>query len=460
MNDFFVNNITNRLVDWYTGRYTIKAYHELMDTQWMSAQEIVNYQDEKLERLIHHAYNNVQYYRDLFDSNKLNPSDIKTVDDLKKLPVSTKKSFKEHPNYPNSMLASNLSLKHVNVGYTGGTTGNPLKLYSDVHNRSYAWAAYWRWYTWMGMEPSEKTVNLWGLHAQKSPYYKELLHKVIEAMSNNRRIDAYNLKEGDIAGIVRMINQYKPSHIHGFASSLSYLARKLSKMSSDIVPLKAVSTTVDVLEPNQRMLLERVFGCPVFNQYGCGECNSIAFECSAHTGLHIASEHCHVEFLRDDEGLPSKAGKVVITNLDNLIMPIIRYENGDYGEPSESVCECGRQLPLIKKIGGRTIDIIRTKSGVYLHGEYFTDLLKDIGWYDKYDIGEYQFVQEDIDKFRWYIVLKKGPQPTKEDMLEITRILEDKLESSDIQIIFVDEIAPESSGKFRYIKSMVSGSLP
>ena len=304
------------------------------------------------------------------------------------------------------------------------------------------------------MKPNEKTVRLWGEPVMKGPYYKELIRKAIQAVSNEKTIDAHNLKEDDIAGIVRMINRYKPSHIHGYAISLSYFARKLREMNSHIVPLKAVSTTATVLKPNERILLETVFKCPVFDQYGCGECNSIAFECSAHTGMHIASEHCYVEFLRDNEVVDvGEAGKIVITNLDNLIMPIIRYENGDYGKPSNEVCKCGRALPLIKSVGGRTRDLIQTKSGVRIFEYYFTHLLEDTGWYDKYDMGEYQFVQEDIERFRWYIV--SNNRPDKKDMGRMIKILEGKLESSDIEIIFVGKIERESSGKFRYIKSSV-----
>lgn len=461
MNDFFVNNITNRLVDWYTGRYTIKAYHELMDTQWMSAQEIMNYQNEKLKRLIRHAYSNVQYYRDLFDSNKLKSSDIKTVDDLKKLPISTKKSLKEHPNYPNSMLASDLSLKNVKVGSTGGTTGEPLKTYKDVHTRSYAWAAYWRWFTWMGMEPNEKTVSIWGEPIKKGAFYKELVRRLLNIATNAKIVDAFTLDEKHITNIAHDIERYKPSHIRGYTSALCYFARQLERRNICAIQPKSVSTTAETLDPVQRKLLQRVFNCPVYDQYGGGECNSIAFECNAHNGLHIASEHCYVEVLNDENDkntYPDKTGRIVITDLDNLIMPIIRYETGDYGELSEDVCECGRQLPLIKKIGGRTIDMIQTKTGVFIYGDYFTHLLNELGWYDKYEIEKYQFVQEDLDRFCWYLIV--NPVPARQDTKKMLQILQEKLESSDVEIKFVEDIPAESSGKFRYIKSMVSDSLP
>jgi len=390
----------------------------------------------------------------LFDSNKIKPGDIKTVDELNKLALSTKKSFKEHPNYPNSMLASNLSLKHVIVGNTGGTTGEPLKVYSDVHTRSYTWAAFWRWYTWMGMEPNEKMFSIWGAPVQKVAFHKELLKRLVDIATNKKKVDAFTLDEKNITSIAREVERYKPSHIHGYTSALCYFARQLEKRNICAIQPKSVSTTAETLDPVQRKLLEQVFNCPVYDQYGCVECNSIAFECNAHNGLHIASEHCYVEFLRDDEVLPDKVGKIVITDLDNLFMPIIRYENGDYGELSDEVCECGRQLPLIKKISGRTVDTIRTKTGVYIYGDYFTHLLNELGWYDKYKIEKYQFVQEDSDRFCWYLIVNSLPD--RQDIKKITQILQDKLESSNVEVKFVKEIAPESSGKFRYIKSKVS----
>ena len=150
-------------------------------------------------------------------------------------------------------------------------------------------------------------------------------------------------------------------------------------------------------------------------------------------------------------------GRIVVTNLDNLFMPIIRYENGDVGELAVESCQCGRVSPLLKRIIGRTLDVIRTRSGVYVYGDYFTHLLNELGWYNKYKIEKYQFIQEDLNKFCWYLIA--NPLPDAQDVNDITQIVQAKLESPNVEIKFVKEIAAEHSGKFRYIKSMIS-NLP
>jgi phenylacetate-CoA ligase len=451
MHSYLIRHVADPLVDKITGRYTICAYKELMKTQWLSAEELIKYQEKKLRKLIKCAYENVPYYHSLFRRNNLKPDEIKTVEDLKKIPVSDKESLKRDKTYPNNLFAKNLSSKKVKFGNTGGTTGNPLILARDVNERSYTWAAYWRWLSWMNLKRGDKTATIWGQPIIDNWRYKRMINSILSFINNEIRLNSFNLT-GDIMGsFTKKVIKYKPKRIHGYASSLSAFAKYVEENGIEL-PSMVVSTTAEVLEPIWRQRFEEIFKNQVFDQYGCGECCSLAFECDAHEGLHITSEHVIIESLMDGErNYGENEGEVVLTNLDNYFMPFIRYKNGDVIKTSDDLCSCGRNLPLIKRIGGRIGDVLVTPAGKFLHLDYFTDLLNQIKWNNKYDIRKYQLVQEAKDKIIWTIVAKSIP--SEKEIEKLLLVVEKDFLGVELKINFVEDIACEPSGKYRYVKS-------
>lgn len=451
MHPYIVRNVVDPLVDKITGRYTISAYKELIKTQWLSTEELVRYQEKKLRRLVKHAYDNVPYYHNLFRKSNLKPEDIKTLDDLKKIPTSDKESFKRDESYPNHLFAKNLSSKKVKFGNTGGTTGNPLIIAKDVNVRSYTWAAYWRWLSWMGLKRGDKTATIWGQPVIDDSKYKKMINSILASIDNNIRLDSFDLTEDAMASFAKRLIKYKPKRIHGYTSSIHTFAKYVEKNRIDL-PSMVVSTTTEVLEPQHRQYFEKILKTHVFDQYGCGECGSIAFECEAHEGLHITSEHVIIESLMDAErNYGENKGEVVLTDLDSYFMPFIRYKNGDVIETSDELCSCGKTLPLIKKIEGRIGDALETPAGQFVHQQYFTLLLKETKWYDKYGINKYQVVQEAKDKISWYIVAERIPDD--KEIEKLLMVLEKGFSGVESEIIFVDDIPNEPSGKYRWVKS-------
>jgi phenylacetate-CoA ligase len=217
MHPYLIRNVADPLMDKITGRYTVSAYKELMNTQWLPAEELVKYQEKKLRKLINHAYENVPYYHKLFRNNNLKPDEIKTIGDLKKIPVSDKESLKRDTTYPNNLFAKNISSKKVNFGTTSGTTGSQLLLAKDVNERSYTWAAYWRWLSWMGLERGDKTAVVWGQPISK---YKKMINGILAFIDNEIQLDSSNLTKKEMEHFAKRLIKYKPKRIHGYTSSM------------------------------------------------------------------------------------------------------------------------------------------------------------------------------------------------------------------------------------------------
>lgn len=303
----------------------------------------------------------------------------------------------------------------------------------------------------MGLKRGDKTAVVWGQPIIYTSEFKKIENRILQSMNNELRLNSFDLTEDKMNRFAEKLKRYKPKQIHGYAFSIFTFTMYVEKKGIDLPPM-VVSTTVDVLEPNHRKVLERVFKNHVFDQYGCGECGSMAFECDAHEGLHIASEHVILESLMDtgsDYG--ANKGEVVLTNLDNYYMPFIRYKNGDIIVTSDELCSCGRNLPLIKRIEGRTADALVTPTGKFVHHEYFTHLLNETQWYKKYNIYKYQVVQEAKDKIVWNLVAESIPN--EKEIEKLLMIVEKEFLGVELKIDFVVDIPPEPSGKYRYIKS-------
>ncbi|MBN1788842.1 MAG: phenylacetate--CoA ligase family protein [Bacteroidales bacterium] len=437
--------------DILTGTNIRKTYAFLKSTEKWQEDQLAGYQWKKLQQLISHAYSNVPYYHDLFVKNDIHPDDVKNLTDFKNIPILTKETARGESK---RLIAKNINInsRSINKGKTGGTTGSPLPVYKDLSTRNFTWGAYYRWYGWMGISPREREVVLWG-----SPKVLGKNHKVIAInllrrhFSNTMMVNAFNLNENSIPGIVEKIIKYKPSLIRGYLSAIYQVGHYLLDQQITIPELKAVSTTTETLLPHYRAFLEKAYRVPVYDQYGCGECGSIAFECNRHNGLHITEEHVHIEIL-DYQGKPvfDKAGRIILTDLDNYAMPFIRYENGDLGTFSHQKCSCGVNSGMLKCIDGRSIDTIILKNGNVVHGVFFTDILYEMKNSFSNHIKRFQVYQGKSGEIEFRIE-SRGVQLPDEFIKELQALLNRFFDLASIQV--VDKLENDQNGKFRYIVS-------
>jgi phenylacetate-CoA ligase len=413
----------------------------LNKTQWWKSEELEKLQNKKLRALIKHAYENVPYYHNIFRRLNLRPEDIKTKDDLDKLPILTKKDIRK--NLPN-LLAANLPKSRFMERYSSGSTGEPLKYYLDTEAYSYGWAQTFRCWGWAGFEVGDPYIKV-SLNPRTN-FIKKIQDRVMNCTYIYASAD---IDESTFQSYLKIMEGAKPKIIRGYASSMYLFARFMEQQGLTFSSsLNAVMTTGETLFTHWRELIESSFNVDVYDGYGA-EGTPMAFECEEHS-YHKCDETAIIEFLRGDQHVSiGEMGEIVVTNLDNYAMPLIRYKVGDVGKPAENYCPCGRGLSIIESIEGRDTDIIVTPKGGFLVVHFFTILFEYIE-----GVTQFQVVQEKIDKLKINIV--KNEKFTEKDFNHIVSWIKKHAgEEMNIDIEFADSIPPTKSGKRRFVISKV-----
>jgi len=422
---------------------TIRNLETLNRTQWRSFFDIEQFQNKRLQQLLVHAYENVPYYHKIFKTVGLKPTDIKNVNDLKKLPILTKDIIRK--NLPD-LIPTNYQKNRLIPTATGGSTGEPMKFYVDVNWQAWNMAAAYRQWSWAGYNLGDKLIYLWSSPHDIS-FQAELKNKFFNIFHRTLYLDAVQLNEKIMDDYIKIIRDYKPKIINSYASAIYILAQYMDKKGIKDIEPKAILTSCEMLFPYQRKIIERTFGCNVYDYYSGRDTTFQAGECTEHTGYHMAIENAVVELLKNNEPVScGEIGKIVITDLGNYAMPFIRYEIGDLGQLSDEKCPCGRNLPLLKEISGRVRDIVITTKGKYITGFFFGLLFYDEKGNTK-GIKQYQFIQKTKD----YAILKivKGEDFSQKELNKIIEKINEQCGDMRIEIEFVDLILPTKSGKYQ-----------
>ena len=424
-------------------RQTFSYYAEYIDNQSLSLDELQAIQQKKLKLLIQHCYDNVSYYRKVWDEIGFAPQDFKQQSDLQLLPILTKDIIKK--NY-NDMIAVNYK-NQVIPKATGGSTGVPLQFAITRESYEKRVAVTWRGYEWSGADLGKKTAYIWG-----QDFKYTFLNKIKYGMYNK----AFNRKYFNVfeynnhyERLVLELEAYKPKVIVSFVTPLYEFAIYLLENNIEIsLDLDAIVTGAEALQAHQRTQIERAFTQKVTNTYGCREFMLLAAECEMHEGMHVNIDHVVLE-LSKDNNLPGSMGEVLITDLSNFGMPFIRYKNGDIARYSEQSCSCGRKLPLLSTVEGRVLDAIKRSNGSLLPGEFFPHLLKDLD-----GLVRYQVIQKDIDTLDLNLVVNDTFKQAS--LVEVEAIIKQALHDDVvISFNFLDEIPKTEMGKTRVTISHV-----
>ncbi|RLI78387.1 hypothetical protein DRP05_07380 [Archaeoglobales archaeon] len=411
----------------------------LKETQWLNRNEIEDIQNKKLKALIHHAYRNVPYYHRLFKSLELTPDDVRSKEDLSKLPVLEKEDIRKNLN---QLIAQNIRKSRIIETQSSGSTGEPLKYYIDRASYSIGWAHTFRCWGWAGYGLGDPYVKI-SLSARTN--FKK---KIQDMLMNCSYIHFSDVSEKTLLRFLEVMKKGKI--IRGFASSMYLISRLIKGRGIGEVPEPtAIMTTGDTLFPHYRETIESVFNCELFDGYG-GESTPIAFECEEHSGYHLCDESVIVEFLKNgEEASPGELGSIVFTNLDNFAMPFIRYKVNDVGVKGED-CSCGRGLSLMKSVEGRNTDIVVTPSGRFIVVQFFANLFKYLE-----GVNQFQVIQDEIDKLEVRIVINERFRDSDEEYI-FSKLKDQVGEDMDLIIKFVKSIPPTKSGKRRFVISNVS----
>ncbi len=423
---------------------------ELETSQWNSREQFEELQGRKLRALIRHSYENVPYYRRVFDQLRLKPVDITTPSDLKKLPLLDKATLR---NNPHDFVARNISHVRVFPGWTTGTTGTPLNALRSRESIVVENAMLWRQRRLAGLSFRCRKVAVWGTiweniivpaHQRVPPFWQ------INGADNQLLLSYYHMSGVTLSAYIRRLEAFAPEFIEGFPSTLLVLARYL-KMVKKVIPLTAIFTSSEMLYDVHRRELEESFAARVFDLYGQAERVVAATECEHHAGLHINPEYGIFEILNAGEDVPpGMMGEVVGTGLNNYVMPLIRYRTGDLATMAGKPCPCGRQMPLLAGIQGRKGDVIRTPDGRIVPGNGLMGAFHGIA-----NIKRSQVVQERLD----YVVINLlREDPARQvDTASLRANLSDCLgKDMEIEFRLLEEIETGGRSKFRWMTSHLS----
>ncbi|MEM2291979.1 MAG: phenylacetate--CoA ligase family protein [Nitrososphaerota archaeon] len=401
---------------------------------------------KKFKFMLKYAYENVPFYHRKFKHVGIKPDDIRSENDLAKIPFTTKFEIQTSPF--EDVVSKTVNIDRCIKTTTSGSTGIPLTVVSDRVAEDFSFAVWARAMLENGLRPLvDRMATI------RHPKYLQQKKDFVGMLWARRRkqISVFDSAEQQL----EILEDFKPDVIKGYSSSLAILADLCKKRGSLVKP-RLVFTGADFLTAKNRALIKSAFGCELFDYYGCIEFSLLAWECGEHVGYHINVENVLVEFIKDGEAVaPLERGEIVCTSLVNYAMPLIRYRLGDVGVPLNDQCPCGRTLPLIKIVEGRVDDFLTTLDGRIISGQIFSENYPFEDW-EKEGIKQFRVIQERRDKLTLKVAVRRGVFNEVPVLEKAKRKLQEVFgEDMNIEFQVVDELEKDPSGKIRIAISKV-----
>ena len=327
---------------------------ELEQAQWRSPSELRFFQEERLQILVRHVYENVPYYKRTFNSRRIKPEDIRRIEDIKILPLLSKEIVRQNLH---DLVAQNYAPSTLLHATTGGSAGAPLEFYCDRRTASLEAAFMWRQWNWAGYQFGDRTVVLRGNVPKDGWWEYDPLNKALV-------LSPYHLREDSVGSYVEKIRRFQPVSIQAYPSLITIIANYMTRKG--IPPINSVKVILcgsENLFPAQRFAIEAAFQCRVFSWYGHTESATLAGECEVSSRYHVFSEYGIAEVV-DENGAEvtndGGIGEIISTGFNNYAVPFIRYRTEDMAVISTALCRCGRKYPLWERVEGRKQEYVVT----------------------------------------------------------------------------------------------------
>jgi phenylacetate-CoA ligase len=422
------------------GAHRGQYLRELSTSQWLDADTLYKQQWERAREAVEYAFTHCPYYQERFAGAGFDGT-LRERRDFQRLPLLNKRDIRENGD---RLLSREFRREDLVETKTGGSTGVALNLYFDKRCQEMRNAAAMRSDRWAGWDIGVKVAALWG-----NPPIANTPRKKLRNMLHDRTIyfDTMDVDEKSLTEFITHWRKFKPKVLFGHSHSIYILAKYLEEQDvHDIRPKGIISTSMMLLEPERR-LIEEVFQCQVTNRYGCEEVGLIASECERHEGFHLNIDHLVIEFLREDgtEAAPGEEASIVVTDLINRGMPLIRYRVEDMGVPSDRICPCGRGLPLMERVTGRQADFLKRPDGSLVAGVSLVErTLTAIP-----GIEQMQLVQDELHQLCVKVVKDSSFNEASEHKLhnEFREVFGAEI---TVEIQYVPALEQTRSGKYRF----------
>lgn len=436
------------------GEPVLEHLADLERLQWLAPADLRRVQTERATALVAHVARHVPHYRDAFAAAGVAAESVRSLDDLRRLPILEKDVMRANVR----RLVSEVASVRLDPRKTSGSTGVPVPILKsrDAYARIRAiWYRYARWY---GIDIGDRQGRFLGHPVSWKGVLRE---DVQDFILNKFRLDPVYLTPDRMRAYWRKILRRPVVYLYGYPSAMVAFAQFLESEGEDPkrAGIRTLVCTGETLYPFQQEILARAYGVPVVNEYGCTESGVLAFPCPEAGRMHLSADNVLLEFLVGDRAAkPGEAGEVVLTDLWSPDAPLVRYRLGDVAVPhGDAPCPCGRGLPTIERVEGRTSQMIRLDDGREVHSEVFAYISDAMGEIDRA-----------IEAFR---VRRTGPRAFTVQLVAKTRLAEGttarlreivaRVLGADVVLAVeqVQELARDPSGKLRYFVDD-SGAAP
>lgn len=443
--DMFVSNVSLPTYNYIKKDGSLKYVHEITKFNQMDNESILKHQLSRIRYIAEYAYKNTKYYKSVFDKIGIKNPQHLTWDDYHRIPVITKETIRTEKH---ALISACMHEEQLRKTATGGTTSSPTPFYSDWDSTFRKRSATSVFDGWLGFKPGMKSAYLWGAF-QDFVDAKSFKEKAMNSLVHRRiYLPGSPLDDDILERYYRQVKAFMPYLLQSYPTPLEIFADFIQRKSYKL-DIPALSCTAEPLLDHQKDLVLKVFGKSPYNWYGAREAGRIATECGYHDGMHINSYCLRLDIVSSSFAVDG-LGSIVLTDLWNTGMPLIRYEIGDIGRVTEKSCRCGCHLPRLMEMLGRVTDTFVNSKGQKIPGIGFTNrYIKDAR-----EICGMQIIQHGIKDFEVLVVPTDGFNSETVAWLG-EKLNEFMLEPTTLRVTKVPEIAREKSGKIRFCKNLM-----
>ncbi len=415
----------------------------LEESQYWSPERLHDFRLGLLLTLLDHAARYVPFYQRRFAEAGFDPKTVKDFGDLKRIPVLTKADIQAHRE---DLISTFYHREDLVENRTGGSTGSPLVFYHAADRLDSRQAATLRHNRWASYHIGCKVALLWG-HQTDLDLYRSFKARVRNLLIDRQLIcDSSTFSDETLRAFTKRYRRFRPEIILAYANSLALVVDYCKGNRIKLHPPRGIITSAEVLTADNRLKIETYFRSEIFDRYGSRETSVIASECESHSGLHLNAENLHLEFLDQGKDVVSgTVGEIFVTDLGNLAFPFIRYQIGDMGAPEVGTCSCGRSLPRMQMVAGRTTDFLLAPDGRKVSGAALTIYLaaKIPG------VRQAQIVQREKSRLIFNLAVDDKFTESSQALIR-EKVAHFFGPTMKFELNYVDGIPKEASGKYRF----------
>jgi phenylacetate-CoA ligase len=431
-----------------------KLLAELRESQWWTNEQFAEFQNARLREHVQYAATRFPYYANLFKKEGIDPTIIHSVEDLRKIPWLEKEDVRKHPD---QFLKDGNPRPSWNKGFTSGTTGTPLRVYTSRDSFTRVWSFVFRLREWAGLsdpifprsihftgrdivpnEIMDRNGIFWRRNVPGRSLLMSTSHVAVET------VHAY----------AEAIRRFNPELIDGYPSAIQLVGRVAKQQGLELTSPKVIIGTAETLFDRARHDIETAYDCRIFNQYASSDSSVFISECE-HGSLHVNPEFgiCEIVDSRGDPVGPGEEGEIIATSFCNREQVFIRYKIGDLVvRGPEALCPCGRAMPRVESITGRVDDLVFVKARGYVRA-----------WNKVFEglegIWETQIVQDSLDLIKVNVVPNSGYDESVESAL-ISNIRRKVGQEIAVVVNKKDRIPRDANGKFRAVVCRCKDDIP